>query len=136
MNEGGEAPHPGMTTETLTREGMLALFAGSDTTATTLSNIIFYLATNMNVTNRLRAELDGAAGEDAAYDVDVDEDRLVDLKYLQGVINETLRLQPASPNGAQRIPPPGSGPVVVAGQYALRLITIILKPDEFSQCRT
>jgi cytochrome P450 len=116
MNEGGEAPHPDMTMETLTREGMLALFAGSDTTATTLANAIFYLTTHPETANRLRAELDAAAGEGVGYD-NLEVDRLVDLKYLQAVINETLRLQPATPNGAQRLPPPEGGPVVVAGQY-------------------
>lgn len=32
--------------------------------------------------------------------------------------NETLRLQPAAPNGTQRVPPPHEGgPFVIADQY-------------------
>jgi cytochrome P450 len=130
MNEGGEAPHPDMTMDTLTREGMLALFAGSDTTATAMSNIIFYLTMHPDVTTRLRAELDAATGEGVGDDADIDAaNRLVDLKYLQAVINEVLRLQPAVPNGVQRVPPPGNGSVVLAGQYATLISIICFVPN-------
>jgi cytochrome P450 len=97
-------------------ESTLAIVAGSDTTGTALANTMFYLITHPEVFARLRREVDAAAGEGTSYDVDVQPDVLGDLKYLQAVINETLRLQPAVPNGVQRTPPQEGGPVIVAGQ--------------------
>jgi cytochrome P450 len=78
--------------------------------------MIFYLIQHPYHFRRLREEVDAAAGEGAAYDADIDSDQLVSLKFLQAVINETIRLQPAVPNGVQRTPPKEGGPVVVAGQ--------------------
>jgi cytochrome P450 len=124
LNEDGEGTHPPLNRPTLAGEAMLALVAGSDTTGTALANAMYYLMTHPDCMSRLRAELDCAAGEGAAYDIDIEEDKLVDLKYLQAVINETLRLQPALPNGAQRMPPHNGGPVVVAGQYVASPINL------------
>jgi cytochrome P450 len=115
---------------------MLALVAGSDTTGTALANAMYYLMTHPDCMSRLRAELDCAAGEGTAYDIDIEEDKLVDLKYLQAVINETLRLQPALPNGAQRMPPHNGGPVVVAGQYVASPITFVVSVLIIFQCHT
>jgi cytochrome P450 len=78
--------------------------------------MIFYLIQHPYHLRRLREEVDAAAGEGVAYDVDIDSDQLVSLKFLQAVINETIRLQPAVPNGVQRMPPKEGGPVLVAGQ--------------------
>jgi cytochrome P450 len=104
-----------MNTATLALEAALAIIAGSDTTSVALSNMIFYLVQHPHHFRRLRAEIDAAAGEGAAYDVDVDSDQLVSLKFMQAIINETLRLQPAVPNGVQRTPPKEGGAVIVAG---------------------
>jgi cytochrome P450 len=105
-----------MNTATLASEAGLAIVPGSDTTSTALANMIFYLIQYPSYFRRLRDEVDAAAGEGAAYDVDIDSDQLVNLKFLQAVINETIRLQPAIPNGVQRTPPKEGGPVLVAGQ--------------------
>lgn len=91
------------------------IIAGSDTTSTALSNAMYYLLCHRHVLHRLRAELDGVAGEGVMYDVPVDHDRLATLPYLQAVINETLRLQPVLPNGIQRTAPHKSGVIDVAG---------------------
>jgi cytochrome P450 len=97
-------------------EALLAMGAGSDTTSTALANIIYYLISYPVVFARLRAELDAVAGEEgASYDAPLDSDHLAELKYLQAVINETLRLQPAVPNGVQRTAHGDHGPLPVAG---------------------
>jgi cytochrome P450 len=121
LNEDGEGGHPPLSIPTLGGEAGLAILAGSDTTGTALANAMYYLITHPESMVRLRAELDAAAGEGAAYDVDIDADKLAELKYLQAVISETLRLQPAIPNGVQRTPPSEGGDAIVAGQYATLL---------------
>jgi cytochrome P450 len=104
----------------LAQEAGLAIVAGSDTTGTAMANAFFYFMETPSVYTRLRAELDAAASEGtdgmAAYDIEIEENKLSTLPYLNAIINETIRLQPAVPNGVQRIPPPEGGPVVVAGQ--------------------
>jgi cytochrome P450 len=81
---------------------------------------MFYLITHPESMTRLRAELDAAAAAAAAagsaLNVDIEADKLAELPYLKAVISETLRLQPAVPNGVQRMPPDEGGPVLVAGQ--------------------
>jgi cytochrome P450 len=116
LNEDGESSHPPLSKGTLGSEAGLAIIAGSDTTGTALANAMFYLMTHPECMARLRAELDEAAGAGAAYEVDIDADNLAELKYLQAIINETVRLQPALPNGVQRTPPSDNGDVLVAGQ--------------------
>jgi cytochrome P450 len=97
-------------------DALLAMGAGSDTTSTALSNAIYYLISYPAVFTRLRAELDAVAGEEgASYDAPLDSDHLAKLKYLQAVIDETLRLQPAVPNGVQRTAHGDHGPLPVAG---------------------
>jgi cytochrome P450 len=117
LNEDGEGSHAPLTLKSLTTEASLAIIAGSDTTSAALANAIVYLLANPYHLTRLRAELDAAAGEGAVYDVDIEADKLAHLEYLQAIINETLRLMPAMPHGAQRMPPQDGGAVLVAGQY-------------------
>ena len=50
----------------------------------------------------LRAELDGAISGDKEFDTGV----LGKLKYLQAVIDETMRLHPPVPSGLQRVTHP------------------------------
>jgi cytochrome P450 len=111
MDEDGEGVHAPLDDPTLASEASLAIVAGSDTTSMALANALFYLISHPASMARLRAELDGAAppGEDVAPGA------LGGLPYLQAVLSETLRLQPAVPNGVQRTPPPEGGSVIVAG---------------------
>jgi cytochrome P450 len=111
MDEDDAGVHAPLDDESLAAEASLAIVAGSDTTSTALANALFYLISHPTSMARLREELDGAA----APGEDVPPEALSELAYLQAVLNETLRLQPAVPNGVQRTPPPAGGPVVVAG---------------------
>jgi cytochrome P450 len=123
MDEDAAGTHASLDDETLAAEASLAIVAGSDTTSTALANALFYLISHPASMARLREELDGTAppGED------VPPEALSELPYLQAVLNETLRLQPAVPNGVQRTPPPEGGPVVVAG-YVVPVGTAVQIP--------
>jgi cytochrome P450 len=96
-------------------EATVAIIAGSDTTGTALANAVCFILEHPAVLSTLRAEVDAAAGENTSFDAPLDVD-LAKLKYLQAVIDETLRLRPAVPNGSQRQAPAGVDSVVIAGQ--------------------
>ncbi|KAF5863921.1 hypothetical protein ETB97_009028 [Aspergillus alliaceus] len=79
-------------------DAYLIIVAGSDTTAATLTNVMFHLAADRKLYRALQAELD--ALPDLAYE------KLQGVRLLDAVINETLRLHPAVPSGTQRMTPP------------------------------
>jgi cytochrome P450 len=85
LDEGGEGGHPPMSTVTLAMESQLAIGAGSETTSTALSNAFFYLLTVPGTFNKLRTELDAAAGN-ASFDVAFEPGQLADLPFLNGVM--------------------------------------------------
>ncbi|KAK3328887.1 cytochrome P450 [Apodospora peruviana] len=69
------------------------LLAGRDTTACTLSWAIYELARHPEAVRRLREEILSVVGPDRAPTYD----DLKSMKYLQNVMNETLRLYPVVP---------------------------------------
>ncbi|KAJ7258817.1 cytochrome P450 [Mycena haematopus] len=70
------------------------IFAATETTATSLARILYLLAQNPDVQDRLRAELSQAKQQDAG---DINYDQLMQLPYLDAVCRETLRLHPPTP---------------------------------------
>ncbi|KAL0580998.1 hypothetical protein V5O48_000992 [Marasmius crinis-equi] len=96
------------------------MIAGRDTTAATLTFIMYFLATHPHVTARLRKEVLDAAGT-AAEGRKISWEMVKELKYLRAVINETLRLYPVVPfNVRESIhattwssPEPGKEPIYI-----------------------
>ncbi|KAJ5356144.1 Cytochrome P450 [Penicillium concentricum] len=82
----------------LSGDAYLIIVAGSDTTAATLTNILFHLAMDRTLYKTLQKELDALPS--------LSYDNLRGVKLLDGVINETLRLHPPVPSGMQRTTPP------------------------------
>nr|A0A068AA78.1 RecName: Full=Cytochrome P450 monooxygenase orf5; AltName: Full=Brefeldin A biosynthesis cluster protein orf5 [Penicillium brefeldianum]AIA58897.1 putative cytochrome P450 [Penicillium brefeldianum] len=78
-------------------DGYLVIVAGSDTTASTITHLLFYLACNKALTQKLQAQLDALEG--------LTDESLRDVELLDACINETLRLRPAVPAGVQRETP-------------------------------
>jgi hypothetical protein len=75
----------------------ISLTNRSDTTAATLTNLFFHLATDPIWQTKLQAELDALP--------ELSQEQLTKAKLLDALINETLRLHPAVPSGTQRLTP-------------------------------
>lgn len=85
------------------------VFAGTDTTSTTLTYLWWELAKNPQWQDKIREELKthvGSKEETRSYRIPSYAD-IVDLPVLDAVINEALRLHPAAPASLPRITPPG-----------------------------
>ncbi|KAK3215581.1 hypothetical protein GRF29_8g424887 [Pseudopithomyces chartarum] len=77
--------------------------AGSETTATTLTAVLFFLLTNKEAHERLVTEVRNAfANEDEISIASVNK-----LEYLLACLNETMRILPAVPVGLPRMVPKG-----------------------------
>ncbi|KAF2683642.1 cytochrome P450 [Lentithecium fluviatile CBS 122367] len=119
-------------------EAQLAIVAGSDTVAYTLSNILYLLSAYPQYQIQLYHEVEALPDEEGI----IDDRLLMDKPCLLSIIKETLRLYPAVPSGVQRLTPPEGA--VIAGRYVPGDTVIstptysiqrderaFIKPDEF-----
>ncbi|SPO03074.1 related to benzoate 4-monooxygenase cytochrome P450 [Cephalotrichum gorgonifer] len=109
----------------LVAEGSVMLNAGSDTTATALTNVLYWLLKNPAALARLRAELDPvlAAGEGEDEDEPVAAyDRIKHLPYLRACLDESLRLTPPNTMNIPRRTPPGG--MWIAGHWIPGMTTV------------
>ncbi|KAJ5919142.1 cytochrome P450 oxidoreductase [Penicillium verhagenii] len=108
--------------------------AGSDTTAATMTNVFYELAKDLPLQRALQAELDALP--------DISTDQLSGLKFLDAIINETLRLHPLIPSGLQRMTPrqgiqigdtyiPGDVMVAMPMHTLFRDERVFGRPNEF-----
>ncbi|KAJ3734896.1 cytochrome P450 [Lentinula guzmanii] len=95
FNEAESALRP-LTKQEALSDSLLAIGAGADTTAASVSNIFYFLLTNPSAYNRLRDEIDAYADHALNYNTQAG------MPYLNAVINENLRLLPAVPSGSVR----------------------------------
>ncbi|KAF8150653.1 cytochrome P450 [Crassisporium funariophilum] len=110
MDEDDVATHPPSVVE-IVSDGGLAIIAGSDTTSSALTNLFYFLMCNPVAYQRLQREVD-ELGDDI-----LDCAKQSHLPYLNGAINESLRLFPPVLSGSQRAPEKGSGGRMVATHY-------------------
>ncbi|KAE8332165.1 cytochrome P450 [Aspergillus sergii] len=106
-------------------DAYLIIVAGSDTTAATLTNLFFHLATDHTWQAKLQEELDALP--------ELTQERLTSVKLLDALINETLRLHPAVPSGTQRLTPPEGlqiGDKYIPGDVMVCIPTHTLFRDE------
>ena len=94
--------------EIMSREEILATFnfiivGGSETTATALTGIFNHLTKNKDVMSRLCTEIRTRFKEEN----DITIDATTDLKYLEAVLNEGLRICNPIPGGLPRVVPEG-----------------------------
>ena len=71
------------------------LLAGRETTAALLSNIWFELSKRADIWAKLQEEVSSLNGEFPTFE------QLKDMKYLRGVVNESLRLYPIVPENSR-----------------------------------
>ncbi|KAI1421256.1 cytochrome P450 [Xylaria sp. FL1777] len=103
LNQFSEKGPTGVDRMLLEGDTQLIIVAGSDTVSTTLTSIFRYLAQHPHHIGLLRAEIDPlqpTARGDYIYT------ELTNLRHLNGVINEALRLFPPVPTVIPRITPP------------------------------
>ncbi|PVH92282.1 putative cytochrome P450 pisatin demethylase [Periconia macrospinosa] len=95
--------------------GMANIFAGSDTTAISLSSILYHLIKTPSTLDKLRQELEAkqAAGECASSRVTFKES--LGMPYLQAVMKEALRMHPAAGLPLWRVVPGGGA--TVSGRF-------------------
>ncbi|KAI9552449.1 hypothetical protein GHT06_022815 [Daphnia sinensis] len=79
--------------EIVIAQSVLFLLAGFDTTATTLTNIIFLLALNPEIQTRLYDKI----AKKIEIFAEVNHEMLIDFPYVDQVINEVLRMYPPVP---------------------------------------
>lgn len=86
----------------LNEDSRAVIIAGSETTATTLATVLYYLARHQSVLAKLQQKLDEAmpgGADDWSYD------KVKDISFIDDIINETLRLRPAVMTGGYRVTP-------------------------------
>ncbi|KAF9269323.1 high nitrogen upregulated cytochrome P450 monooxygenase 2 [Marasmius fiardii PR-910] len=116
LDEGSPNPRPPHFEE-YANEAILAIVAGSDTTATALSCAFYHLICDKTMFLRLRNEIDAAFPVKDGKAPHEDTARLAQMPFLNAVMNESLRLYPAVPTSLQRSPEPGMGGKVVSSIF-------------------
>lgn len=92
--------------EELTAEALTQLIAGSDTTSNTSCALLYHCLKHPEVVRKLQNELDAALPD---IDTAPTFAAVKDLKYVDCVIKETMRIHSTSSLGLPRLIPPGPG---------------------------
>ncbi|PYI09787.1 benzoate 4-monooxygenase cytochrome P450 [Aspergillus sclerotiicarbonarius CBS 121057] len=114
------------------------MMAGSETTATVLSGLVYFLLQTPEAMKRLAAEIRDAFATDA----DITPRTVARLEYLDGCIMESMRLYPAAAVGLPRLVPaggvnicndmiPGGTMVYVSNYAANRSPHNFSRPEEY-----
>jgi cytochrome P450 len=101
-------------------DSRLIIVAGSDTTAATLSYLFYHLASHPDVLRKLRKEVEPMTEADGG----VSHVKIQEAPYLNGCINESLRLNPPVPAGVfRKTPREGAyiGDTFVAGNTVIQM---------------
>ncbi|KAM7331602.1 hypothetical protein ACRRTK_008310 [Alexandromys fortis] len=98
QNSKGEESQKALSDLEMAAQTVVFIFAGYDATSTSISFIMYELAIHPDVQKKLQDEIDRALPNKAP----VTYDALMDMEYLDMVVNETLRLYPIA-NRLERV---------------------------------
>lgn len=94
----------GMTTPEIIRTASTLIMAGSETTATLLSGVTYFLTTNPHALRKLTEEVRGVFKSESEINFTSTPNK---LPYMHACLDETLRMYPPAPFLSQRLTPPG-----------------------------
>ncbi|KAJ7074052.1 high nitrogen upregulated cytochrome P450 monooxygenase 2 [Mycena amicta] len=104
------------TLESSAADGIVAVVAASDTTASAMSSLVWFLLNHPKAYQRIQEELDRVFPDGDNTDAFCDFGKQQELEFLSACINETLRLHPPLPsNGGPRQVHLGQKERVIAG---------------------
>ncbi|KAI1161936.1 cytochrome P450 [Nemania serpens] len=108
----------GISGDDLKAEQVLQIAAGSETTSAALNGIFLYVLTNPRVYKFLQAEIDEAVASGKAPQAPelVKFVQAKELRYLQAVIKESMRLHSPLHNPMSRDTPPDGDTVIIDGE--------------------
>ena len=109
--KGGEKTQDGVTEEEIMVNSAILVLAGSETTATLLSGVTYYLLQNKECLKKLTKEIRDTFQKEE----DINFKRVEGLTYLNACLREGMRCYPPVPVGLPRIVARGGDEV--AGQY-------------------
>ncbi|XP_062397203.1 cytochrome P450 3A30-like isoform X2 [Sardina pilchardus] len=87
--ENGTGDHKGLSDHEILSQAMIFIFAGYETSSSTMNFLLYNLATNPDTLKKLHDEID-----EVFSDKPVQYEALMQMEYLDCVINESLRLYP------------------------------------------
>ncbi|KAB2574650.1 Isotrichodermin C-15 hydroxylase [Lasiodiplodia theobromae] len=113
-----KSPNAPRTQAALDEDGRLIVIAGADTTSNTLINALYYLSRQPHLWRALQSALTPLfPGGPDTFSYAHLAANLAQAPLLDAIINETMRLKPATPGGNPRVTPPEG-------------LTIVLEDDD------
>ncbi|KAK4934858.1 hypothetical protein LTR10_023977 [Elasticomyces elasticus] len=122
LQENKEGTSEGMTLPEIQETAVILVIAGSETTATLMSALCYFMLRDRKVYERAVAEVRGLF---SSYN-NINMTTTNELKYLPAIVEETFRIYPPSPNTFPRIVP-GKGEVI-EGRWVPGGITVGVHP--------
>ena len=113
----------------LNGDARLIVVAGSDTTAITMTHIFYYLAKFPAMVEKLREELATLIPPDASFSAR----DIQNANYLNGLINEALRLHPSVPGGVYRQSPPQG--ITIDNVYVPGNVQLVVPHYTIGRCK-
>ena len=111
-------------------DARLIVVAGSGTVAAVLSHTIYHLAVDPTIVEKLRAEIDSLWKKNTPFNVW----DFQNAEYLNGVMNEAMRMHPPVPSGVQRVTPPEG--VTIDGVFVPGGVNITVSSWAIGRCKS